>query len=150
MNTTTLSVAATPIVRTVPALSFAAARTIVDAAIAAAEPTGIAFSIAVVDAGGHQVAFARMDGAGVITVQVAADKAYTAAGFGMATDAWHEFIKDDAPLAMGAPAQIDRVVTFGGGIPISVDGHVIGGIGVCGGHWSDDVAIARAALAAIA
>jgi uncharacterized protein GlcG (DUF336 family) len=103
----------------------------------------------VVDAGGHLNAFARMDGAPVITIQVATDKAYTAAGFGMATDQWHEFIKDDAPLAAGAPAQIDRLVTFGGGVPITADGHIIGGIGVSGGHWSDDMKIAGAGLAAI-
>ena len=78
-----------------------------------------------------------MDGAGVITIQVATDKAYTAAGSGMATDAWHEFIKNDAPLATGAPAQIDRLVTFGGGI------------GVVGGHWSDDMKTAQAGLAAL-
>jgi hypothetical protein len=58
-------------------------------------------------------------------------------------------IKHDPPLALGAPAQIDRLITFGGGIPITADGHLIGGIGVCGGHWSDDIKIAQAGLAAI-
>ena len=146
MNTVAAGVAAT---RTVPVLTNAAARAMIEAAIAAAEPTGIAFSVAVVDAAGQLNAFARMDGAGVITIQVATDKAYTAAGFGMATDAWHEFIKNDAPLAMGAPTQIQRLVTFGGGLPITIGGHLVGGIGVCGGHWSDDIAIAEAGLSAI-
>ncbi|MEO3876767.1 heme-binding protein [Nonomuraea sp. B12E4] len=41
-------------------------------------------------------------------------------------------------------------LTFGGGIPITAGGHIIGGIGVCGGHWSDDIKIAEAGLAAIA
>jgi uncharacterized protein GlcG (DUF336 family) len=137
-------------VRTVPALTNQAARAIVEAAIAAAEVTDQRFSIAVVDAAGHLNAFARMDGAPHITIQVATDKAYTAAGFGMTTQAWHDFIKNDAPLATGVPAQIDRIVTFGGGIPITAGGHIIGGIGVCGGHWSDDIKIAEAGLAAIA
>ncbi|MFG1694096.1 heme-binding protein [Nonomuraea sp. NPDC049309] len=137
-------------VRTVPALTNEAARAVVEAAIAAAEAAGERFSIAVVDAAGHLNAFARMDGAPYITIQVAIDKAYTAAGFGMTTQGWHDFIKDDAPLAMGVPAQIDRIVTFGGGVPITADGHIIGGIGVCGGHWSDDVRVAEAGLAAIA
>ncbi|MFI7133651.1 heme-binding protein [Nonomuraea sp. NPDC050153] len=57
----------------------------------------------VVDAAGHLADFARMDGGPVMAIQVATDKAYTAAGFGMSTQAWYEFIKDDAPLAMGAP-----------------------------------------------
>jgi uncharacterized protein GlcG (DUF336 family) len=136
-------------VRHVPVLTNQAARAAVEAAITAAGQAGQRSTIAVVDAAGHLNAFARMDGAGVITIQVAIDKAYTAAGFGMATDAWHDFIKHDPPLALGAPAQINRLITFGGGIPITADGHLIGGIGVCGGHWSDDIKIAQAGLAAI-
>ncbi|MCW2916047.1 MAG: cobalamin adenosyltransferase [Actinomycetia bacterium] len=85
----------------------------------------------------------------MLTIQVAQDKAYTAAGFGMPTDQWHEFIKSDPPLTIGAPTGIDRLITFGGGLPIVVDGHLIGGIGVCGGHWSDDMKIAQAGLTAL-
>jgi uncharacterized protein GlcG (DUF336 family) len=51
-------------------------------------------------------------------------------------------------LATGAPTQIDRLVTFGGGIPITIDGELVGGIGLAGGHWSDDMKIAQAGLAA--
>ncbi|NAZ84554.1 GlcG/HbpS family heme-binding protein [Kineococcus indalonis] len=123
-----------------------AARAVLEAAITAADSTGRSCAIAVVDAAGHLNAFARMDGAPVIAIQVAIDKAYTAAGFGTSTAAWHETIRDDAPLALGAPAQIDRLITFGGGEPITVGNQVIGGIGVCGGHWSEDVSIAQAGL----
>jgi uncharacterized protein GlcG (DUF336 family) len=136
-------------VRHVATLTNKTARAIVEAAVAAAERTDQRFSIAVVDAAGHLNAFARMDGAGVMTIQVATDKAYTAAGTGTATDAWHEFIKNDAPLAVGAPTQINRLVTFGGGIPVTIDGQLVGGIGVAGGHWSDDMKIAQAGLAAV-
>ncbi|WP_158370260.1 GlcG/HbpS family heme-binding protein [Cellulosimicrobium cellulans] len=139
-----------PHVRHLPHLTAEAARAVTDAALAAAEGIACRSSIAVVDAAGHLMAFARMDDAPVITVQVATDKAYTAAGFALSTAAWHELIKDDAPLALGAPSQIDRLVTFGGGVPITLEGHVVGGIGVCGGHWSDDVTVAEAGLAALA
>lgn len=132
-----------------PSITQAAASAMVDAAVAAADGSGVAYAIAVVDAAGHLTAFARMDGAPVMTVQVSQDKAYTAAGFGMSTQQWHEFIKNDAPLAMGAPAGVDRLVAFGGGIPITVEGRVVGGIGACGGHWSDDIKIAEAGIAAI-
>ena len=64
----------------------------------------------------------------------------------MPTHAWHDFIKDDPPLAAGAPTGIDRLVIFGGGFPISVDGNVVGGIGVSGGHYSEDSDVAEAAL----
>jgi uncharacterized protein GlcG (DUF336 family) len=78
---------------------------------------------------------------------VAQDKAYTAAGFGLPTDAWHDFIKDDPPLASGAPTGIDRLVVFGGGYPLKVDDQLIGGIGVSGGHYTQDMEVAQAALA---
>jgi uncharacterized protein GlcG (DUF336 family) len=135
-------------VRTIAALSNTAARRLVDAALAAAARTDQRFTIAVVDAAGHLNAFARMDGAPVLTIQIAVDKAYTAAGFGLATGAWHDLIRADAPLALGAPAQINRLISFGGGLPIRARGELIGGIGVSGGHWSDDTRIAEAALAA--
>ncbi len=79
-------------VRHSPVLTNDLARAMVDAALAAARPGDQRYTIAVVDAGGHLNAFARMDGAPVITIQVATDKAYTAAGFGLATEAWHDLI----------------------------------------------------------
>ena len=110
---------------------------------------GYPFVIAVVDDSGVLKAFSRMDGAPLLSVQVAQDKAYTAVGFGMATDAWHDFVKDDPPLAMGAAPGIDRLVVFGGGYPIKVGGAVVGGIGVSGGHYSQDMDVAQAGLSAV-
>ncbi|MCK1822400.1 heme-binding protein [Streptomyces sp. XM83C] len=131
------------------ALTNALAQQLLDAAREAAAELGQPSTIAVVDESGHLNALARMDGAALLTVDIAQDKAYTAAGFGMPTDQWHEFIKDDQPLAMGAPTGIRRLIVFGGGLPIVVDGDVVGGIGVSGGHWSDDIKIAKAALATL-
>ncbi len=110
---------------------------------------GHAFVIAVVDESGVLKAFSRMDGAPLPSVQVAQDKAYSAAGFGMATDAWYELIKEDPPLAAGASTGIDRLVVFGGGYPIHIDGKVVGGVGVSGGHYSQDMDVAKAALGAL-
>ena len=122
------------------------ARRMIAAAEEKATAMGHPFVIAVVDESGVLKAFSRMDGAPLLSVQVAEDKAYTAAGFGMATDAWHEFIKNDAPLAAGAPTGIDRLVVFGGGYPINIGGQVVGGVGVSGGHYSQDMEVAQAAL----
>src|SRR5438270_8875948 len=119
------------------------------AAEAKANEIGHPFVIAVVDESGVLKSFSRMDGAPLLSVQIAQDKAYTAIGFGMATDGWHDFIKDDPPLAMGAPAGIDRLVIFGGGYPIAIDGKVAGGIGVSGGHYTQDMEVARAGLSAV-
>jgi uncharacterized protein GlcG (DUF336 family) len=66
----------------------------------------------------------------------------------MPTDAWHDFIKDDAPLAAGAVGGIDRLVIFGGGYPIKADETVVGAIGVSGGHYTQDMEVAQAGLAA--
>jgi uncharacterized protein GlcG (DUF336 family) len=54
----------------------------------------------------------------------------------MRTDAWHDFIKDDPPLAAGAVGGIDRLVIFGGGFPLKVDDAIVGAIGVSGGHYT--------------
>jgi uncharacterized protein GlcG (DUF336 family) len=132
-----------------PSISTDLAHRIVAAAEAKAVEMGIPFVIAVVDESGVLKAFSRMDGAALLSVQVAQDKAYTAVGFGMPTDAWHDFIKDDAPLAAGAPTGIDRLVVFGGGYPIEVDGARVGAIGVSGAHYSQDMEVAKAGLAVL-
>ncbi|GAA3526855.1 hypothetical protein GCM10022222_07300 [Amycolatopsis ultiminotia] len=139
----------TDVVRQIPSISGAAARRVLQAAIAAAEAAEQPSAIAVVDASGNLSAFARLDGAALQAAQLAQDKAYTAAGFGLPSGQWHEFLQQDAPLATGAPTGIDRFVPFGGGLPLSVAGQVVGGIGVSGGHWSGDDQIAQAGAAAI-
>jgi uncharacterized protein GlcG (DUF336 family) len=103
----------------------------------------------VVDESGDLKAFERMDGSVHVSIQLAQDKAFTAIGFGLSTDGWYDFIKDDGPLAMGAPAGTDRLVTFGGGYPATVDGQLVGGIGVSGGHYAQDMEVAQAGLAAL-
>jgi uncharacterized protein GlcG (DUF336 family) len=132
-----------------PSITSALAHRVVAAAEAKAEQMGHPFVIAVVDESGVLKAFSRMDGAALLSVQVAQDKAYTAIGFGMPTHGWHDFIKDDPPLALGAPSGIDRLVIFGGGYPITIGGKVVGGIGVSGGHYSQDQEVAEAGLAAV-
>src|SRR3954464_5021549 len=127
-------------------ISTDAAHRIIAAAEAKASEMGTPMVIAVCDDGGVLKAFSRMDGAALLSVQVAQDKAYTAVGFGMPTHGWHDFIKDDPPLADGAPTGIERLVIFGGGYPIQVDGQVVGGIGVSGGHYSEDQQVAEAGL----
>lgn len=124
------------------------AHRVVAAAEAKAQEMGHPFVIAVVDESGVLKAFSRMDGAALVSVQVAQDKAYTAVGFGLPTDGWYDFIKDDPPLAAGAAAGIDRLVIFGGGYPIRSDDQVIGGVGVSGGHYTQDMEVAQAGVAA--
>jgi uncharacterized protein GlcG (DUF336 family) len=125
------------------------AHRVIAAAEGKAHEMGTPMVIAVCDESGVLKAFSRMDGAALLAVQVAQDKAYTAIGFGLPTDGWHDFIKDDPPLALGAPAAVDRLVIFGGGYPIQVGGKTVGGIGVSGGHYTQDMDVAQAGLSAV-
>ncbi len=125
------------------------AHRMVEAAERKARDMGQPMVIAVVDESGVLKAFSRMDNAPLLSVQVAQDKAYTAVGFGLSTDGWHDFIKNDPPLANGAVGGIDRLVVFGGGYPIKIDGHIVGGIGVSGGHYKQEMEVAQAGLAAL-
>src|SRR5260370_17232803 len=113
------------------------------------EEMGISMSIDVWDEDGTLKAFRRMDGAALLSVQIAQDKAYTAISFGgMATHEWYDFIKNDPPLLNGI-VKTDRLIVFGGGYAIKTDAGIIGGIGVSGGHYSDDMQVAEAGLEAL-
>lgn len=121
------------------------AQELVASAARASADTGRRMVIAVVDREGHLKAFLRMDGAPLLSIEIAQNKAYTAAAFGLSTHGWFEFIKGDEPLRLGI-VHTERLVTFGGGYPIVVDGETVGGIGVSGGHYTDDMEVAAAAL----
>lgn len=111
-----------------------------------AEELGIAIATAIVDESGILKAFRRMDGAPLMAVGVSHRKAITAVGFGIPTgEAWHEFIKDDPILSRGVFG-IENFILLGGGMPIQVQGAVIGALGVAGGHYKQDEECARAAL----
>lgn len=126
-----------------------AAERIILAAEAKAKEMGKSMCIAVCDEDGTLKAFRRMDGAPLLSVQIAQDKAYTAISFGgLATHEWYDFIKGDPPLLHGI-IKTERLVVFGGGYAIKADGAVVGGIGVSGGHYSEDMEIAQAGLAAL-
>jgi uncharacterized protein GlcG (DUF336 family) len=125
------------------------AERIISAAETKAQEMGIPMSIAVCDEDGTLKAFRRMDGAPLLSVQIAQDKAYTAISFGgMATHEWYDFIKNDPPLLNGI-VKTDRLIVFGGGYAIKADAEIIGGIGVSGGHYSNDMQVAQAGLEAL-
>ena len=129
-------------------ITSAAAQRMIAAAEAKAREMGKPMCIAVCDGDGTLKAFSRMDGSPLLSVQISQDKAYTAISFGMATHDWFEFVKNDPPLLHGI-IKTDRLVVFGGGFPIMTDEGMIGGIGASGGHWSDDMEVAKAGLAAL-
>lgn len=133
---------------TTRSIDGATAQTAIDAAARYAAAYRLQMSIAVADNAGLLKAFLRMDGASQISVGIAQDKAYTAAATGLATHSWHDFIANDPPLLHGF-VHTPRLIVFGGGYPVIEDGVVTGAIGVSGGHYSQDMECARAALEAI-
>lgn len=129
-------------------LTAHAARSAIAGAVVKAEELGLAMCIAVTDDVGDLTSFLRMDGAAKLAVDIAQNKAYTAATFGMATHEWWDFIKDDPPLLHGI-THTPRLITYGGGFPIRLVDGLVGAIGVSGGHYSQDMEVARAGLVSV-
>jgi uncharacterized protein GlcG (DUF336 family) len=129
-------------------ITAAAAAAALRAAVAHAEALGIRVNVAVTDASGLLAGFLRMPGAFVHSVDIAIDKARTAAGFGFPTGRWAAVVGDDEWLRLGL-AQRPGLVMFAGGLPIVEAGRRIGGIGVSGGSAEQDEACAAAGLAAL-
>ena len=130
-------------------IDLATALRMVAAAHAEAERRSVLVSAAVVDAGGHLVAFGRMDGAEIAGPALAVDKAYTAVANRIATSELAGLAAPGGEL-FGIHANAGgRFVIFGGGVPIVVDGTVVGGIGASGASAADDEACAVAGLAAL-
>ncbi len=108
---------------------------------------GALVSVAVVDGGGHLVAFTRMDGAEIAGPVLARDKAYTAVAHRCGTDELTELVAPGAALAGMNSADGGRYIAFGGGVPLWSGDRVVGGIGVSGGASAQDHDAALAALA---
>ena len=130
-------------------ITLETAERIIKAAEAKAQEMGKSMVIAVCDEDGVLKAFRRMDGAALLSVQIAQDKAYTAISFGgLSTDGWYDFIKNDLPLLHGI-VKTDRLIVFGGGYALKTEEGIIGGIGVSGGHYTEDMEVAKAGLEAL-
>ena len=123
------------------------ARRMCQAARGTASRLGALVSVAVVDAGGHLVAFERMDGAEIAGPVLARDKAYTAVAHRCATGDLSAAVGERGDLTGMFAADGGRYVCFGGGLPLWSGGRVVGGVGVSGGSAEQDVACAQAALA---
>lgn len=130
-------------------LSSAGARAAVDAGVAEAEAMGLAVTIVVLDESGNAKAMVRLDGAPLVSVQTATNKAYAAVAIGMPPDEFYEAIKDDG-AAVASFATRPGLALIAGGLPLLADGAVIGGVGVAGAMTgAEDRRIAEVAARAI-
>ncbi|HVF01461.1 MAG TPA: heme-binding protein [Rubrobacteraceae bacterium] len=109
---------------------------------------GQPMNIAVMDAGRNLVAFQRMDGAWVASIDIAIDKAFTSAGRGLTTREIGEMAQPGQPLFGINTTNGGRIVIFAGGVPLMRDGEVVGAVGVSGGTPDEDHEVAEAGVAA--
>ena len=124
------------------------ARRMIAAAITEAEKQKQPMNIAIVCAGGHLLAFERMAGAWLGSVDIAIKKAWTSRAFNIETG---ELGKESQPGKQFYGIQESnggKVMIFAGGLPIKQDGVVVGAIGVSGGTGEQDLAVAKAGAAA--
>lgn len=118
---------------------------IVAAARAEAERNGWCVSIAVVDDGGHPLALVRLDGAAPLSAYIASEKARTSAVGRRESKVYEDMVNGGRTAFLSAPI----TVSLEGGVPIVVDGQVIGAVGVSGVKASEDAQVAKAGVAVV-
>ncbi|MBZ5535910.1 MAG: heme-binding protein [Acidobacteriia bacterium] len=133
---------------TVPKLTLDDVKKIMEATESKARSIGVDLDIAIVDDGGHLLMFERMDSAKITSIQVSIDKAFTAAGARRPT---HEYA---AVAGAGGPAfgihvsHQGRFSIVGGGVPIFVEGRIVGAVGCSSGTAEQDREVAEAGIQA--
>lgn len=130
-----------------PTLPSELSRRMVDAAVAEATDMSVRVTVVIVDESGVVKELKRMDGAPLISLQTATNKAYAAAAIGMPPDDFYEAIKSDG-AAVASFATRPGLALIAGGIPVLVDGQVAGAVGVAGAMTgAEDRRIAEIAIA---
>lgn len=135
-------------ITTTPSLTLKTAQELVRLALAEAARNGWGVAVCVCDPAGAPLATARMDGVTPPILTFAEDKAYTAATMRRATAAYAERMDASPALRLGLSTR-QRLLTWGGGLPVVHEGRVVGGIGVSGAADFEDVACGRAAIEAL-
>ncbi|MFC5480094.1 heme-binding protein [Massilia suwonensis] len=131
--------------QTKPFLTIAETTRMLDAARAEAEKNKWPVAIAVVDDGGHLLGLLRLDGCAPISSETATGKARTSAVGRRESRLYEEMINNGRTAFLSAP----MVATLEGGVPVIVDGHVVGAVGVSGVKPGEDAQVARAGAQAV-
>ena len=136
--------------RQISTLTLGDAREIISAGERKAHEIGVPYNIAVVDAGGALIAHIRMDGAWLGSIDISIHKAFTSRAFDLATEDLAKMAQSGKPLFGINSTNHEKVVIFAGGLPVKVDGMVVGAVGASGGTVDQDQKVAEAALAGFA
>lgn len=129
-------------------LTLERAQKVIEAARQKAEQINVLMNIAVVDGGNNLLAFARMPGAWLGSIDIAQGKAYTARAFDMPTKTLGKAAQPGEPLFGIHASNNGKIIIFAGGIPLEENGKVVGAIGVSGGSVEQDQEVAEAGVAA--
>ena len=122
---------------------------IIEGAIEKAKKIGQPMNIAIVDAGANLMAFMRMDGAWLGSIDVAINKAFTARAFDITTlELGRNSQPGDQFFGIHA-SNHGRVMIFAGGVPIKMNGQIVGAVGISGGDGEQDEVVAEAAVATL-
>ncbi|MCL7462368.1 heme-binding protein [Pseudomonas sp. NW5] len=130
-------------------LSLELARIALSAVLEEAACLQVQISVSIVDAAGQLIHLAHMDGAPALSRDIALDKAYTAASFGLSTGRWEAQLAEAPASVRDGLAHRPRMVLFGGGEPVRTSGQVVGAIGVSGASAEQDEQCAHAGVQAV-
>jgi uncharacterized protein GlcG (DUF336 family) len=133
---------------TIKRLDIEEAHRLIEGARTKAREIGMPMCIAVTDESGNLIAFERMDGAKITSINLAIDKSFTATGIQKGTDALGVVSQPGMPAHGISSTLGGRMVTVAGGLPVFSDGQVVGGIGVSSGSPAQDHEVAQAGVAA--
>jgi uncharacterized protein GlcG (DUF336 family) len=114
-------------------------------AVKKAEELNISINVSVADNKGLEMAFLRMENSFIHSIDIAKDKAFTSASFGFSTDTWTSIFKQMPHLEQGFSNR-NRLIPFGGGLPIFDVNVKVGAIGVSGGTEEEDIICAKYAI----
>jgi uncharacterized protein GlcG (DUF336 family) len=126
-------------------ISLAKAKALAAVCSQEALANGWAMAIAIVDVGGHLIYFEREEGTQIASLQMAVDKAKCSVGFKKATKDFEDRIANGTLRVLG----MDGVVPVEGGIPLELNGEIIGAIGISGGSAKEDGVVASAGVQAL-
>mgnify|MGYP001556823501 CR=1 FL=1 len=131
---------------TIQTLDLNDAQIMIKAGQAKALELGVPICIAVVDEGGHLIAFEKMDGAKLTSSVIAQDKAFTAAAMRRETHLLNELAQPGSPAHTINTEHAGRISCVGGGLPVKFNGAVVGGIGASSGTPGQDQEIVQAGI----
>ncbi len=126
-------------------LTLAAAKKMADVAQAEADKNNWPLVIAILDAGGDLIILYRLDGAQLASIEIAQAKAQTSLRYRRPSMAFAESLRSGNIHVLNLPG----VLPSGGGLPVEIDGHVVGAIGISGASSEEDEQCARLAISAL-